>query len=353
MSHDTLKLSDEKILPKAREVLTEPLPLEAAGYVCTTDNLYDALLGVAHKRGTLQAVCTDGLGMADPETIRGYLNDQLRIEDLPDDRVARSAETPACSSDSRGCLCWDKGFNGVAILRYLTPCAPPALIACTIRGQQGGTWALCTGLKSYRTRYTFESAEHGAFTVDLAVCRTYTTAKRTQRMKRRRTGLIYILIHLDVTPRQARRLYRRRFGFESSYRCAGQVRGWTTSPNAAYRFLDHVEFHFAECLAVLTVLDFGKITETRFFGFICHLTYAPATLRRRLKNLVSVGSPPPFSAFAKLQLRWLLTQIPRRGRRWLDTKRFQLTRFARFLRRALERHSAAVNEIVAVAAPRL
>jgi hypothetical protein len=48
-------------------------------------------------------------------------------------------------------------------------------------------------------------------------------------------------------------------------------------------------------------LDFGKITETRFFGFICHLTYAPATLRRRLKNLVSVGSPPPFSAFAKLQ----------------------------------------------------
>jgi formylmethanofuran dehydrogenase subunit E len=49
------------------------------------------------------------------------------------------------------------------------------------------------------------------------------------------------------------------------------------------------------------LLDFGKITETRFFGFICHLTYAPATLRRRLKNLVSVGSPPPFSAFAKLQ----------------------------------------------------
>ncbi len=122
-------------------------------------------------------------------------------------------------------------------------------------------------------------------------------------MKRRRTGLIYILIHLDVTPRQARRLYRRRFGFESSYRCAGQVRGWTTSPNAAYRF-------------VLITLSF---------------------------ILLNVW----------LYLRWLLTQIPRRGRRWLDTKRFQLTRFARFLRRALERHSAAVNEIVAVAAPRL
>ena len=44
------------------------------------------------------------------------------------------------------------------------------------------------------------------------------------------------------------------------------------------------------------------MTETRFFGFMCHLTYAPATLRRRLKNLVSVGSLPPFSVFAKLQL---------------------------------------------------
>jgi hypothetical protein len=31
-------------------------------------------------------------------------------------------------------------------------------------------------------------------------------------------------------------------------------------------------------------------------------TYATATLRRRLKNLVSVGSPLPFSVFAKLQL---------------------------------------------------
>jgi hypothetical protein len=37
-------------------------------------------------------------------------------------------------------------------------------------------------------------------------------------------------------------------------------------------------------------------------------TYAIATLRRRLKNLVSVGSPPPFSVFAKLQFsgQWIV-----------------------------------------------
>lgn len=387
MSDDTLKLRDQKVLDEACHVLKEHLPLEAEGYICTTDDLYNVLLGIAANRGTLQAVCTDWLGLADPETIRGYLNDQLRVEDLPTlqrqlnaalatqipkqvyrapqdvaidfhdrpyygkqlqdtalwvrcqakdgtTRCYRIATAYVMLKDRRvtlavrfvlpeddtltvlqdllkglylrairiGCLYLDKGFNGIAILRYLTQREQPALIACTIRGKQGGTRALCTGPKSYRTRYTFESAEQGAFTAALAVCRTFTTAKRTKRMKRRVTWLIYVLIHLDLTPRQARRLYRRRFGIESSYRCAGQVRGWTTSPNAAYRF-------------VLIALSF---------------------------ILLNVW----------LYLRWLFTQMPRRGRRWLDTKRFQLTRFVKFLRRALEQHYAAVNEIVAIAAPR-
>lgn len=39
----------------------------------------------------------------------------------------------------------------------------------------------------------------------------------------------------DRTPRQVRCPYRRRFGIESSYRCAGQAQGWTISPIPAYR----------------------------------------------------------------------------------------------------------------------
>ncbi len=49
-----------------------------------TDDLYNVLLGVTANRGTLQAICTEWLKIADPETIRGYLNDQLRVEDLPE-----------------------------------------------------------------------------------------------------------------------------------------------------------------------------------------------------------------------------------------------------------------------------
>lgn len=387
MSHDTLRLGDRKVLDEARLVLKANLPLEAEGYVCTTDNLYDALLGVASNRGTLQAVCTDWLGIAEPETIRVYLNDQLRVEELPElerqlnaalsaqipKRIYRAPQDVAIDFHDRpyygkqpqetalwvrgqakdgttrfyriatcyvmlnghrvtlalrfvlpeddlltvlqdllkrlhrrairiACLFLDKGFNGIALLRYLTERKQPALIACTIRGKQGGTRALCTGPTSYRTTYTFESAEQGAYTVELAVCRAFTTAKRTKRMRRRVEWLIYILIHLDLTPRQARRWYRRRFGIESSYRCAGQVRGWTTSPNAAYRF-------------VLLALSF---------------------------ILLNVW----------LSLRWLFCQMPRQGRRWLDVKRFQLARFAKFIRRALEHHYGAVSEIVAVVAPR-
>ena len=93
----------------------------------------------------------------------------------------------------------------------------------------------------------------------------------------------------------------RRFGIESSYRCAGQVRGWTTSPNPAYRFL-------------LIALSFV---------------------------LLNVW----------VHLRWLLTQVPRRGHRWLVTQRFQLSRLVKFIRRALEHHYGYVHEIVATALP--
>ena len=90
MAHDTLKLSDQEVLRDARTVLRAYLPLTADGYVCTSDDLYDVLLGVAVNatgtasgRGTIQSICTDWLGIADPATIRGDLNSQLRVEDWP------------------------------------------------------------------------------------------------------------------------------------------------------------------------------------------------------------------------------------------------------------------------------
>jgi putative transposase len=388
MAKNTLKLNDREVLQYARETLQQHVSLQADGYVCTTDDLFNVLLGVAAGCGTVEAVCADLVGTANPETIRGYLNEQLCVEDLSglaqqlnatlaDEiprRVWRQARDVAIDFHDRpyygktpqaeglwvrgrardgttrfyrvatayvmlnglrvtlalrfvlpgdstvsvvddllkrlkrlglrlACLFLDKGFDGVAVLDYLTRRQQSALVACTIRGKTGGTRALCRGPKSYRTTYTFSDAHGQPFTAELAVCRVFTTAKRTKRMKRRGDWLIFILIHLDLSPRQARRLYRRRFGIESSYRCAGQVRGWTTSNNPAYRF-------------VLLALSF---------------------------ILLNVW----------LHLRWLFTQVPRRGRRWLDTKRFQLARLAKFILRALEQLYGCVREIEAPAIPRL
>ena len=388
MLDDTLKLTDRKVLTQARDCLAEHLPLQAEGYECTTTDLLNVLLGVAANRSTIESVCTDLVSAPDPETIRTYFKEQLRVEDLPTlerqlnaalvakipPRVWRQAREVAVDFHDRpyygktpqttglwvrgqarqgttrfyrvatvyvmlnnlrvtlairfvrpeddtvtvlaelrkrlktlglevACLFLDKGFAGRAVLEYLTGQEQPAVIACPIRGKTGGTRALCQGRRSYRTTYTFHGPKRSALTADLAVCRVFTSAQRTGRMKRRGGWLIFILSQLDWSPDQARRQYRRRFGIESSYRCAGQVRGWTTSPNPAYRF-------------VLITLSF---------------------------ILLNVW----------VHLRWLFTQVPRRGRRWLDTKRLQLHRLVKFICRALEQHYGHVHEITASVVPRL
>ncbi len=388
MRHDTPKLTDQDVLQHARSRLQAHLPLHAEGYLCTTADLLNVLLGVAANRGTIEAVCADLVDTPDPETIRRYLHAQLRVEDLPElerrlnaaladeiplqvwagardvaidfhdrpyygttpqadglwvrgqaqagtTRFYRIATTYVMLHRVRVTLAMrfvlpdddtvtvldmllqrvttlglhikrlflDKGFASTAVMAYLTHRQQPALIACPIRGRRGGTRALCQGQRSYRTTYTFSGQDTGPFTAELAVCRVFTTAQRTQRMQRRAAWLIFILIHLELAPRRARRLYRRRFGIESSYRCAGQVRGWTTSRNPVYRF-------------VLIALSF---------------------------LLLNVW----------LHLRWCFTQMPHRGGRWLDTQRFPLHRFVKFVIRALERRYRCVHAITAPAVPRL
>ncbi len=386
--NNTPKLTDVEVLAQTAQLLKAHLPLKADGYVCTTEDLINILLGAAANCGTVQALGSDLVGSPNPETIRGYLRAQLRVEDLSQleqqlnaalgkripSRVWRQARDIAMdfhdrpyygkTSQEKGLwiraqakdgtthfyriatayvmlnglrvtlaihfvlpgdetveivklmlkqvhqrqiriqrLILDKGFGSIAVMDYLTRQGLSALIACTIRGKTGGTRALCQGRKSYRTTHTFQGQDGLTFTANLAVCRTFTTAKRTKRLKQRAVWLIYILIHLDLSPKAVRRLYRKRFGIETSYRCSGDVRGWTTSNNPAYRFV---------LMAVAFVL-------------------------------LNVW----------VHLRWLFTQVPRRGGRWLDTKLFELTRLAKFIRRALEDHYGCVRQIVAPAAPRL
>jgi hypothetical protein len=179
----------------------------------------------------------------------------------------------------------DRGFAGVRIMRFLTKTRLRAVVACTIRGKTGGTRALCVGPASYATGYTFHSPQQGTFTADLAVCKVFTTSRRTRRRRRRADWMIFILIRCGFSPRRVRQLYRRRFGIESSYRCARHTRGWTTSPNPVLRFL-------------LIALSF----------FLLNVWVA---------------------------LRWRIAQIPRRGGRAVDYAHFRLDRLINWILLAL------------------
>ena len=386
---DRPKLTDEEVLRRAHSTLETHLPLEADGYSCSSTTLYEVLIGVAAHKSTIESVCAELAEAPDGETVRGYLNEQFRVEELstlerqlnaalttnwpskirrggpldvamdfhdrpyygkaeqseglwvrgkakdgttrfyrvatayamvrgqrvtlairfvlPEDDTVKVVARLWGGLRRRGlqikCLYMDKGFASVEVFEYLHTRHQPALIACPIRGKDGGTRALCQGRGSYRTTHTFNSGTDQRYTAEVAMCRVFATAKRTGRHQRSADWLLFVLIDLDWTPKQCRQRYRQRFGIETSYRLANQLLGWTTSANPAYRF-------------VLMAL-----------GFV-------------LLNLW-------------IQLCWEFTQVARRGGRFLDTERFRQQRFIHFLIHALEKLYGRILEITAPAVPLL
>lgn len=190
------------------------------------------------------------------------------------------------------CLYADKGFCTIPVLRWLLNARVPAILATPIRGKHGGTRALCQGRTSYRTTHTFQSAEHGALTVPVAVVRTYQRRRSGQRTA---SWLLYVCLGVDDPPSRVRKRYRRRFGIESSYRLMEQVRARTTSPSAGLR-----------CLLMGLALV-----------------------------LVNVW----------IRLHWQFLRVPGRGPRRVARHAFRLDRLARFLTRAIERHYGVVTAV--------
>jgi hypothetical protein len=173
----------------------------------------------------------------------------------------------------------DKGFCSGSVIRLLRGRQQAAIIACPIRGKQGGTRALCRGSRSYRTNYTFADRT----TVDLVAVATLVPDKTGHK---RRKWLLFVVLELDWTPIQVYRKYRRRFGVECSYRLLRQVRAKTTSLNPALRF-------FLLSLALL------------------------------MQNVW-------------VKLRWLLTRRPGKGRHPLIPSLLRFDRFRHLLIRAVE-----------------
>jgi len=134
-------------------------------------------------------------------------------------------------------LLLDRGFAGIDVQDYLDEQKIPAIIACPIRGKTGGTRALCRGRKSYRTHHTFSSqGGKKQRTAQVAICRTYTTTKRTKRLKRRATWQVFILIRLEMQPQQVCQRYRYRFGIEAQQRPVIDAAGMAPGNGAIVAF---------------------------------------------------------------------------------------------------------------------
>jgi putative transposase len=381
LKHSTT-LSHTAVLAIARSRMRQFLPLQADGYACTTEQLMDVLLAVCCQKETLEQVCADLKIKVGAETLRGYINEQLQVENLsglqeavnralqarlqaelkerpvdvaidfhdqsyygkseqsegkwvgaeakngttkvyrvatlyvikkghrltlaikfvlPGETARESLEYLLRQMQGLGiearCLYLDRGFGCVESARYLKERGHKAIIACPMRGKIGGLRALCVGRKSYRAKHLFQSDKQGAEEVEMALYKAFTTTTKKGRKVRRAKWLAYMLINCEahVSAKKVKANYRRRFGIEASYRCAKKVRGWTTSPNAAYRF-------------ILIGLSFV------------------------LTNI-----------WQELQEEWTRKrQVGRRSWKW---QKFRLKRFVNFLRQAIENWYGLVSEI--------
>jgi hypothetical protein len=95
-----------------------------------------------------------------------------------------------------GVVYMDKEFCQGGIVRYLTQAHIPAILACTIRGDSGGTRALCRGRKSYRTDYTFSDGTPA----HLALIPARVPDKTGRRHIK---WLVFVVIHLDWSAKKS------------------------------------------------------------------------------------------------------------------------------------------------------
>jgi len=147
----------------------------------------------------------------------------------------------------------DKGFCTEPVITFLTSKPYEVIIACPIRGRTGGTRALCKGRQSYFTQYIFHANKPKAYTVPLAVVRTY----EQRQGKHLAVWLLYVTLNSSSKdPQTIRARYRSRFGIEASYRCMRQTDAMTTSRNPALRF-------FLLALAFL-ILNLWSVLRWRF-----------------------------------------------------------------------------------------
>jgi len=131
----------------------------------------------------------------------------------------------------------DRGFNAADVVRYLQSARQPFIMPQAIRGKAPRKGPL-SGLRAIRahhktgwTSYTWKpkGADQRRVSVDLAVVR------RRRRNRHGHRAFLYACWGVRMHPRSVFRVYRTRFGIETSYRQMHQARIRTTSRRPVLR----------------------------------------------------------------------------------------------------------------------
>jgi len=173
----------------------------------------------------------------------------------------------------------DRGFASGAVVARLEAMRVSAIIACSVRGQSGGTRSLCRGYRTHGQRFTFQG-QSGPWSAYVSAVRKLT--KRRGKPRRWR-WFLYIQVGTRIPDDQIHAFYRRRFGIETSYRLMNQVRPRTTSRLPALRFLFMavalillnlwVSLCYRFCRTIRDEKDFfdlDRLRLRRFRDFLCH-----------------------------------------------------------------------------------
>jgi len=94
------ELKAEDVRAYALKILKKHLRIEANGYCCKTDMIYDVLMKASAECSSLEAVCADLEDVADSNTLREYINKALTIDELSEQEKQANLALAECIPES-------------------------------------------------------------------------------------------------------------------------------------------------------------------------------------------------------------------------------------------------------------
>ena len=137
-------------------------------------------------------------------------------------------------------LLLDRAFFNVPVTEFLQARRIPFLMPVMFRGRRSKKRGAKTGLHWIKTQpagWYSHTLKSGKKQVTLSVCVAYRTHRNRKDGKRKQQKLLFAAWRVKGAPTEIRKLYRQRFGIESSYRQARQARIHTCTRNPRLRLV--------------------------------------------------------------------------------------------------------------------